>query len=70
MNIHVQYYTKQNVTRGTHTTYITGKSKNIYGHTMQQELMNIMNTIQLFNKYMLRGEGLNLMIDNEDCDRL
>ena len=37
---------------------------------MQQELMNIMNTIQLFNKYMLRGEGLNLMIDNEDCDRL
>ena len=37
---------------------------------MQQELMNIMNTIRLFNKYMLRGEGLNLMIDNEDCGRL
>ena len=55
VNIQVQYYTKQNVTRGIHTTYITGKSKNIYGHTMQQELMNIMITIRLFDKYMLRG---------------
>jgi len=34
VNIQVQYYTKQNVTRGINTTYITDKSKNIYGHTM------------------------------------
>ena len=34
MNIHVQYYTKQNVTRGIYTTYKTGKGKNIYGHTI------------------------------------
>jgi len=67
VNIHVQYYTKQNVTRGIHTTYITGKSKNIYGHTMKQELMNIMNTIPLFNKYMLRGEGVNVILNMCFC---
>ena len=60
MNIHVQYYTKQNVIRGIQTTYITGKSTNIYGHTIQQELMN---TIRLFNKYMLRGEGINVILN-------
>jgi len=60
VNIHVQYYTKLNVTRGIHTTYITGKSTNIYGHTMQLELMNIMNTIRLFNKYMSRENVLML----------
>ena len=63
MNIQVHYYTNQNVTRGIHITYITGKSKIIYGHTMQQELMNIMNTIRLFNKYMLRGEGVNVILN-------
>jgi len=60
VNIHVQYYTKQNVIRGIQTTYITGKSTNIYGHTIQQELMN---TIRLFNKYMLRGEGINVILN-------
>ena len=30
---------------------------------MQQELMNIMNTIRLFNKYMLRGEGVNVILN-------
>jgi len=63
VNIQVHYYTNQNVTRGIPTTYITGKSKIIYGHTMQQELMNIMNTIRLFNKYMLRGEGVNVILN-------
>jgi len=58
---------KQNVTRGIHTTYIPGKSKNIYGHTMQQELMNIMNTIRLFNKYMVRGEGVIVILDMCFC---
>jgi len=29
VNIQVQYYTKQNVTRGIHTTYINGKCINI-----------------------------------------
>ena len=60
VTIHVQYYTKQNVTRGIHTTYITGKSTTIYGHSIQQELMN---TIRLFNKYMLRGEGINVILN-------
>jgi len=67
VNIQVQYYTKQNVTRYIHTTYITGQKKNIYGHTMQQELMNIMNTIRLFNKYMLRGEGVNVILNMCFC---
>jgi len=67
VNIHVQYYTKQNVTRGIHTTYITSKSKNIYGHTMQQQIMNIMNTIRLFNKHMVRGEGVIVILDMCFC---
>ena len=34
---------------------------------MQQELMNIMNTIRLFNKYMLRGEGVNVILSMCFC---
>jgi len=36
VNIQVQYYTKQNLTRGIQTTYMNGKRVHIYGHAMKQ----------------------------------